>query len=130
MIIVRNKRCSQEKLKKEFPGCIIIDVTSKGEGEWQNLSPFYPHGDIPIPFTENITSMSVEGIWQGLKVFENGDIDKSSFRNGTMKGIKRTGKSLPMTPYLKTGLSCLPEHLIEMDPVNQGLDQEITAPDN
>lgn len=90
MIIVRNKRCSQEKLRKEFPDCIIIDVTSKGEGEWQKLSPFYPHGDIPVPFTENITSMSVEGIWQGLKVFESEDVDMSSFRNSSMKGIKRT----------------------------------------
>ena len=75
---------------KDFPGAIIIDVTSKGEGEWQKLSPFYPHGGIPVPFSEGVTSMSVEGVWQGLKVFETGDIDPSSFKNGTMKGIKRT----------------------------------------
>lgn len=90
MLIIKNKRCSQEKLKKEFPDCIIIDVTSKGEGEWQMLSPFYPHGGIPVPFSDGVTSMSVEGIWQGLKVFENEDIDRVSFRNATMKGIKRT----------------------------------------
>ena len=90
MIIIKNKRCSQEKLLKEYPGAIIIDVTSKGEGEWQKLSPFYPHGGIPVPFSDGITSMSVEGIWQGLKVFESTDIDRNSFRNGTMKGIKRT----------------------------------------
>ena len=90
MIVVKNKRCSKEKLLKEFPGAIIIDVTSKGEGEWQKLSPFYPHGGLPVPFSEGITSMSVEGVWQGLKVFETGDIDRSSFRNNTMKGIKRT----------------------------------------
>lgn len=90
MILVKNKRCSQEKLLKEFPEAIIIDVTSKGEGEWQKLSPFYPHGGIPVPFSEGTTSMSVEGIWQGLKVFETGDVDRSSFRNDTMKGIKRT----------------------------------------
>ena len=90
MIIVRNKRCSTERLKKEFPGCVIIDVTSKGDGEWKKLSPFYPHGGIPVPFSEGVTSMSVEGIWQGLKVFESEDVDLSSFRNGTMKGLKRT----------------------------------------
>lgn len=90
MIIIKNKRCSIEKLKSEYPGCIIIDVTSKGEGEWQKLSPFYPHGGIPVPFSEGVTSMSVEGVWQGLKVFENEDVDRSSFRNATMKGIKRT----------------------------------------
>lgn len=90
MILIRNKRCSVEKLKKEFPDCIIIDVTSKGEGEWQRLSPFYPHGGIPVPFSEGVTSMSVEGIWQGLKVFEGVDVDRSSFYNDTMRGIKRT----------------------------------------
>ena len=90
MIVIKNKRCSQEKLLKEYPEAIIIDVTSKGEGEWQKLSPFYPHGGIPVPFSDGITSMSVEGIWQGLKVFESSDIDRNSFRNGTMKGIKRT----------------------------------------
>lgn len=90
MILIKNKRCSQEKLLKEYPDAIIIDVTSKGEGEWQKLSPFYPHGGIPVPFSAGIASMSVEGIWQGLKVFESTDIDRNSFRNGTMKGIKRT----------------------------------------
>lgn len=90
MVIVKNKRCSEAKLRREFPDCIIIDVTSKGDEEWKHLSPFYPHGDIPVPFSEGVTSMSVEGIWQGLKVFENEGIDRSSFRNATMKGLKRT----------------------------------------
>lgn len=44
-----------------------------------------------VPFSEGVTSMSVEGVWQGLKVFENGeDVDRSCFRNDTMKGLKRT----------------------------------------
>jgi hypothetical protein len=54
------------------------------------LSPFYPHGDIPIPFSEGITAMCVEGIWQGLKVFEKVDIDPMMFENNKMKNIKRT----------------------------------------
>ena len=90
MLLIRNKRCSIEKLLKEYPGCIIIDVTSKGDEEWKKLSPFYPHGGIPVPFSDGISSMSVEGIWQGLKVFENEGIDRSSFLNDKMKGIKRT----------------------------------------
>lgn len=90
MILVKNKRCSEEKLRTEFPGCAIIDVTSKGEPFWQKLSPFYPHGGIPVPFSDGWTAMSVEGIWQGLKVFETSDVDTSSFRNSTMKNIKRT----------------------------------------
>ena len=35
---------------------------------YKTLSPFYPHGGIPIPFSGSVTSQSVEGIWQGLKV--------------------------------------------------------------
>lgn len=93
MLLVKNKRCSIQKLLKEYPGCIIIDVTSKGPEEWRKLSPFYPHGGIPVPFSSGLISMSVEGIWQGLKVFENEDIDPSSFRNATMKGIKRTTRT-------------------------------------
>ena len=54
------------------------------------LSPFYPHGGIPVPFSEGYTATRVEGIWQGLKVFDNEDIDISMFLNETMKGIKRT----------------------------------------
>ena len=90
MIIVKNKRCKREKILEEYPDAVIIDVTSKGEGRWQRLSPFFPHGGIPVPFMEGVTSMSVEGIWQGLKMFENYGIDRGSFRNDTMKNIKRT----------------------------------------
>lgn len=90
MLLVKNKRCSVDRLKREYPDCVIVDVTSKGEGEWRKLSPFYPHGDIPVPFSEGVFSMSVEGIWQGLKVFESTGVDRESFRNGSMKNIKRT----------------------------------------
>lgn len=48
MIIVKNKRSSIEKIKQEYPGCHIFDVTSKGE--MQKLSPFYPHGGIQVNF--------------------------------------------------------------------------------
>lgn len=90
-IVVKNKRCKVEKILQEYPDAIVLDVTSKGEGEWQHLSPFYPHGGIPVPFSEGVTSMSVEGVWQGLKVFESGaDVDRDCFRNATMKGLKRT----------------------------------------
>lgn len=90
MLIVKNKRCSEDKLRQEYPGCMIIDVTSKGEGDWRKFSPFFPHGGIPVPFSDGVFSMSVEGIWQGLKVFETTGVDRDSFKNDTMKNIKRT----------------------------------------
>ena len=70
MIIIKNKRCSIAKINKEYPDAIIIDVTSKASDEFLKLSPFYPHGGIPIPGDRGC-SESVEGIWQGLKIFEN-----------------------------------------------------------
>lgn len=56
----------------------------------KQLSPFYPHGHIPVPGMEGVFSASVEGIWQGLKVFEGEGIDRSRFTNKTMLDLKRT----------------------------------------
>lgn len=90
MIIVKNKKCSEEKIRKEFPDVVIVDVTSHAQDEMIRLSPFYPHGGIPVPFSPGWTAMSVESIWQGLKVFETSGVDTALFRNNTMKDLKRT----------------------------------------
>ena len=90
MIIIESKRKKLENILKKYPDALIVDVTSKATDGLVKLSPFYPHGGIPVPFSEGYTSTCVEGIWQGLKVFENEDIDISMFLNDTMKGIKRT----------------------------------------
>ena len=68
----------------------MIDVTSKGTEPWVQFSPFFPHGNIPVPFSLGSTSMSVEGIWQALKVFEYEDVDPSRLRITNMVGIKRS----------------------------------------
>ena len=65
-------------------------MTSQAKDGLVRLSPFYPHGGIPVPFSEGYTATCVEGIWQGLKVFENEDLDISMFRDDSMKRIKRT----------------------------------------
>ena len=90
MIIIESKRKKIENILKKHPNAIIADVTSKATDGLVKLSPFYPHGGIPVPFSEGYTATCVEGIWQGLKVFENEGIDISMFLNDTMKGIKRT----------------------------------------
>ena len=82
----RNRKIS----KKKYTDAIIADVTSQAKDSLVKLSPFYPHGDIPVPFSENWKATCVEAIWQGLKVFETCDIDTEMFRNDTMKNIKRT----------------------------------------
>lgn len=90
MIVIQNKRKKAENILKEYPNAIIADVTSAAKDALVKLSPFYPHGGIPVPFSEGITATCVEAIWQGLKVFENADIDLLMFENDTMKNIKRT----------------------------------------
>jgi hypothetical protein len=89
-ITLDSKRKKPETLRQNFPDAIIIDVTSKGDHPWVKFSPFYPHGDIPVPFSPDYVSASVEGIWQGLKVFETTDVDVSKFELTTMRGLKRT----------------------------------------
>jgi hypothetical protein len=90
MIYVENKKKSIKTLLKNYPSALILDVTSKGEEPWVRVSPFYPHGGIPIPYSPYWFAESVEGIWQGLKVFELEDIDISKFKVRNMKGLKRT----------------------------------------
>lgn len=89
MIYIVNKRRKEENIRKDYPNAIIIDVTSKSE--WaQELSPFFPHGGIPIPNSNGMKGASVEGIWQGLKVFEGQGVSRLHLQNTTMKGLKRT----------------------------------------
>ncbi len=90
MIVVESKRKKPETILKKYPGAILADVTSSAKDGLVKLSPFYPHGDIPVPFSDGYTASCVEAIWQGLKVFEHCDIDTSLFANTTMKGLKRT----------------------------------------
>ena len=90
MIVIESKRRKRENILKKYPNAVIVDVTSQATDGLVRLSPFYPHGGIPVPFSEGYTAMCVEGIWQGLKVFETADVDVNMFANDTMKNIKRT----------------------------------------
>ncbi len=90
MILIESKRKKPATILKKYPGAILADVTSSAKDGLVKLSPFYPHGGIPVPFTEGMTASCVEAIWQGLKVFEHCDVDTSLFTNTTMRGLKRT----------------------------------------
>ena len=93
MIYIVNKKTKETTILKKYPNALILDVSSKGEQPWVQFSPFYPHGNIPIPpksDSQKYFSQTVEGIWQGLKVFEREDIDRSKFEIKNMEGIKRT----------------------------------------
>lgn len=105
MIIIASKRSKSEKILKKYPNAIICDVTSKAKDGLIKLSPFYPHGGIPVPFSDGYTSMCVEAIWQGLKVFESCNVDTTLFSNNTMKGLKRTVKKYGKTLGHRKGVN-------------------------
>ena len=91
MIYIENKKRKVEKIQGEYPNAVILDITANSETRYAKiLSPFYPHRNIPIPFTEGLKATCVEAIWQGLKVFEDADVDFATFRNDTMRNLKRT----------------------------------------
>jgi hypothetical protein len=91
-IVVESRRKRRPTIEKAWPDALVLDVTSKGLEPWVRFSPFYPHGGIPIPNTPSRFARSVEGLWQGLKVFEHEDIDPSRWEVADMKNIKRAGR--------------------------------------
>jgi hypothetical protein len=93
MIVIYNRRTSLEKIQQQHPHAAIFDMTSRGPQPWVRFSPFYPHGGIPVPFSPDHVSASVEGIWQGLKVFERADVDPGKFAITTMKNLKRSTRT-------------------------------------
>jgi len=94
-ILIANRRRGLAGLQRAYPGHAVHDLTSRSANlAFQRFSPFFPHGGIPVPFS-GLFSQSVEGVWQGLKVFDlvGGDreeIDTTCFANTTQKGLKRT----------------------------------------
>lgn len=81
MIYIESKKRKLEKIKEEYPNAAILDITSNSETRYAKiLSPFYPHGNIPIPFTDGLKATCVEAVWQGLKVFENAGVDFATFK--------------------------------------------------
>ena len=73
----------------EDDGVVVIDVTQNGtDPTFVKFSPFFPHGRIPIPGPNHVFTKTVEGAWQGLKVFENEGVDLSML--GTANSKKRS----------------------------------------
>jgi len=105
-ITIANRRSKPENLRKKLgDGVAIIDVTSKADEPWVRFSPFWPHGGIPVPFTDGVTATCVEGVWQALKVFETEDVDESKLQITNMKGLKRTVRRLGGVKGHRKGLT-------------------------
>ncbi|KAI8818297.1 uncharacterized protein EV422DRAFT_178602 [Fimicolochytrium jonesii] len=90
-VIVANRRTKPATLAKKYPGCTIVDVTSKGPPPWQKFSPLFPHGNIPVPPRPGQTGTSVEGICcEGLRRRRHG---RQPAHKTDMKGMKREKSS-------------------------------------
>jgi hypothetical protein len=50
-----------------FPRTVVIDVTSRGPRPWVQLSPFYPHGGIPVPFTPGVVATTMTGLKRAVR---------------------------------------------------------------
>ena len=77
------------RLRDQLPtAATVYDVSSNADHPFCTLSPFWPHGGIPVPGMIRTTSDSVEGIWQGLKLIDG----KIAPRYFSGQGHKRGGK--------------------------------------
>jgi hypothetical protein len=103
-IYIERRKKKIENIRKAYPEAEIIDVTSKGTLPFLKFSPFYPIGEIPVPFSEGFYAASIEGIWQGLKVFEGQDVDEKKFIISDMKELKRTVKSFGLPKGHRKGV--------------------------
>lgn len=92
--ILASKHTRPERLALSHRGATILDLTSRASQPWVRFSPFYPHGGIAVPFSPGWSAESVEGVWQGLKVFELADVDVSKFAIADMSNLKRSERRL------------------------------------
>lgn len=98
-VVIVNKKSRKRQQELADAGYMLIDVTSTSSDEtFRKFSPFYAHGSIPVPGMEGRTSQSVEGVWQGLKVFENEGIDATKFDIKNAKNIKRSSRAQKRGP--------------------------------
>ena len=118
MIYIESKKRKLEKIKEEYPNAVILDITSNSETRYAKiLSPFYSHGNIPIPFTDGLKATCVEAVWQGLKVFENAGVDFATFKNDTMRDLKRTVRKYGLGYFEARMLIYLPTYKWVLDNV-------------
>lgn len=93
MKIAVHHRRGAATLRREQPDATVLELTSRAPAPWVKFSPFYPHGDIPVPGAVGRVAASVEGLWQALKVFERADVDEAKLAITSMRGLKRSASS-------------------------------------
>lgn len=91
-----------EIAKKMFPGALVLDVTRGGGME--KLDPAYPIEKVRIPGIKRMRSLSIGGVFEGLKIFKKkGEIDESWFLSEKKLGKMRKCKSYGECIGIKIG---------------------------
>ena len=83
--------------RKSWPGAIVLDPTLGGA--MKKLDPACPIGRVKAPGKKWIESLSILGIWEGLKVFSKKDVVDYSFlkderKLGKVRGCKSYGRMI------------------------------------
>ena len=93
MIYIESIYSNIDYIKDYYGNPIIINVSPFiHNGYLSAFSPYYPHGNIRVPVTPQYTAVSVQAVWQGLKVFENNDIDINTFKMKNPHLVNRSTK--------------------------------------
>ena len=79
-------------VRKLYPKALVFDVTA--EGAMKKLDPDFPVGDIRIPGKMRNQGLSLNSVWEGLKVFKKKDeIDEKWMKDENKLGKRRGCKS-------------------------------------
>lgn len=87
--------------RKNWPGAVVLDITLGGGME--KMDPSFPIGMVDIPKC-NKKSLSIMGMWEGLKIFSKKEIvDESYFVSEKKLGKTRNCKSYGKLMGVKVG---------------------------
>lgn len=89
-----------EVARDMYPGALVMDVTL--EGGMKMLAPEYAVGGVEVPGRKE-KALSVLGMWEGLKVFKNKDMDSGFFEDEKKLGVVRKCKSYGKLLGIKDG---------------------------
>lgn len=79
-----------EVAREMYPGALVLDVTLGGG--MGMMAPEYAVGGLAVPGRDE-KALSILGMWEGLKVFKNRDVDPGFFSNEKKLGEVRKCKS-------------------------------------
>ncbi|GAB5362694.1 hypothetical protein AAMO2058_000819900 [Amorphochlora amoebiformis] len=100
-IKVINRRATKQIKEAKGEGYKVIDVTSNGfDSTWQSLSPMSAlETPLQVPFMpKGTTSYTIEGIWEGLKLFPT-NTESEEKKNKNKSGRKSRARGVDVSKF-------------------------------